>query len=387
MKYIYVFVMALLGLSLSFFMVHHKAFAADNIDTAAKQAIIIDYDTGTTLFSKNAKEKMPTSSMSKVMTMYVVFDALKRGDISLDSELPVSEKAWRKGGSKMFVPVGKKVKLEDLVRGVIIQSGNDATIVLAEGLAGSEVAFVQAMNKKTQEIGAKNTHFANASGWPDPDHYSTAADLAKITMSMIDNFPEYYHYYSEKEFTYNNISQSNRNPLLNMGIGADGVKTGHTEKGGYGLIGSAVGKDGRRIVMVLNGMESMRERKEEGARLMRWALGTFKNITLFEDEPVLGETKVFLGKKNAVKLIAQKPVSYVVPKVLIDDIKTEIYYKEPLKAPIKKGEQVGIVRVYVPSADNIEVPLVTAENIDQAGWLVQAISKARLLTTGAGKFR
>ena len=211
MKYLYISVIALCCFFVS--LMAYKVQAAESIDSLAEQAIIIDYNTGTTLFSKNADEQMPTSSMSKVMTMYIVFEALQRGDLSLDSELLVSEKAWRKGGSKMFVPVGKKVKVEDLIRGVIVQSGNDATIVLAEGLAGTEEAFVQAMNKKAQELGAHNTHFANASGWPDPEHYSTAHDLAIITMAMIKNFPEYYHYYSEKDFTYNDIKQGNRNPL------------------------------------------------------------------------------------------------------------------------------------------------------------------------------
>jgi len=386
-KYLYISIITLCcfvaGLSVS----AYKAQAADGIETSAKQVIVLDYETGATLYSKNADVKMPTSSMSKVMTIYVVFEALKRGDLSLDSELLVSEKAWRKGGSKMFVPVGKKVKVEDLIRGVIIQSGNDATIVLAEGLAGTEEAFVQAMNKKAQELGMDNTHFANASGWPDPEHYSTAQDLAKVTMAIIKNFPEYYHYYSEKDFTYNDIRQNNRNPLLGMDIGADGVKTGHTEDGGYGLIGSGVGSDDRRIVMVLNGMKSKKERKEEGVRMMRWALSTFKNVSLFENQPVLGQAEVYLGQQDKVNLIAKAPVGYVVSKVFADDVKVEIFYKEPLKAPIEKGAEIGTVRVYVPKGEQLEVPLVAAERIDEASLFVRTIAKARLLTTGVGNLK
>lgn len=387
MKYLYISIITLCCLLVGLSVSGRNALATESIDSLAKQAIIIDYDTGTVLFSKNEDKKMPTSSMSKVMTMYVVFEALQRGDLSLDSELLVSEKAWRKGGSKMFVPVGEKVKVEDLIRGVVVQSGNDATIVLAEGLAGTEEAFVQVMNKKAHELGAKHTHFTNASGWPDIEHYSTARDLAIITMAMIRNFPEYYHYYSEKEFTYNNIRQRNRNPLLAMDVGADGVKTGHTDDGGYGLIGSGVGNDDRRIVMVLNGIKNAKERKKDGARLIHWALSTFKNITLFENQPILGEAEVYLGQKNKVNLIAKEPVRYVVSKVFADDVKVEIYYKEPLKAPIEKGTEIGMVRVYVPKGEQMEVPLVTAEPISEASLFVRTITKARLLTTGMGKFK
>ncbi|HOO82296.1 MAG TPA: D-alanyl-D-alanine carboxypeptidase family protein, partial [Alphaproteobacteria bacterium] len=202
---------------------------AASIETKAKQAIVVDYETGTVLLSKNMDEQMPTSSMSKVMTMYAVFDSIKNGQISLNDTLPVSEKAWRMGGSKMFVEVDKRVKVEDLIRGVIVQSGNDATVVLAEGLAGSENAFANMINDKATGLGMKNSHFVNASGWPDPEHYSTARDLATLGRAIIHDFPDYYKYYMEKEFTYNNIKQTNRNPLLYRNIGADGIKTGHTE--------------------------------------------------------------------------------------------------------------------------------------------------------------
>ena len=254
--------------------------------TSAKQAIIVDYKTGNVLFEKNADQKMPTSSMSKVMSMYVIFDALKKGNLSLDDEFVVSEKAWKKGGSKMFIEVGKKVKVEDLIRGVIIQSGNDATIALAEGLAGSEEMFANALNRKAKELGMDNSSFMNASGWPDENHYSTARDLAKLAKAMIEEFPEYYEFYSETEFTFNDIKQANRNPLLGAGIGADGLKTGHTDDGGYGLIGTGVNDDGRRVIMVLNGMESKKERREESIRLLQWGLNGFTNVVLFENKKV-----------------------------------------------------------------------------------------------------
>lgn len=370
-----------------FLTLANSSYASETITTSAKQAIIIDYDTGSILFSKNADEKSPTSSMSKVMTIYLVFEALKKGELSLEDELLVSEKAWKKGGSKMFVPVGKKVKVEDLIRGVVIQSGNDATIVLAEGIAGSEDLFAQALNKKAQTLGMDNSHFMNASGWPDPEHYSTARDLSFMALAMIKNFPDYYHYYSEKEFTYNNISQGNRNPLLYKNVGADGVKTGHTEDGGYGLIGSGVNEKGRRVVIVLNGMKSSKERKNESARLMKWALGAFENQTLFENETILGNAPVYLGARTEVALMAGETVKYIVPKILANDLKVEIIYKEPIKAPIKKGQKIGKVKVNVPNGEVIEVPLVAAHSVDIAGLALRTITKARLLTTGMGKFK
>ncbi|MFP4386906.1 MAG: D-alanyl-D-alanine carboxypeptidase family protein [Alphaproteobacteria bacterium] len=361
--------------------------SADTINTSARQAIVIDYDTGTVLYSKNADERMPTSSMSKVMTMYVVFGALQRQELNLDSTLLVSEKAWKKGGSKMFVPVGEKVKVEDLIRGVIVQSGNDATIVLAEGIAGTEKAFAQIMNQEAKAIGMENSNFVNASGWPDPDHFSTARDLATMARAIIRNFPDYYHYYSQKDFTYNDIHQRNRNPLLRLNIGVDGLKTGHTAAGGYGLIASGKAKDGRRVIMVINGIDSTAQRKEEGARLMRWAMNAFKSETLFEDNPVLGQANVYFGQEGAVDLVAQKPVKYVVKKAKARDVKVDILYKEPLKAPLKKGQDVGRITVHVPGTEKIEIPLVTAHSVQEAGIFVRAISKARLLSTGAGKLK
>ena len=353
--------------------------------TTAKQAIVVDYNTGTVLFKKNAYQKMPTSSMSKVMSMYLVFDALKKGQISLDDTFLVSEKAWKKGGSKMFVRVGKKVKVEDLIRGVIVQSGNDATIVLAEGLAGDEVSFADALNKKAKELGMENSRFMNASGWPAPDHYSTARDLATLAGAMIKDFPEYYKYYAEKEFTYGDIRQENRNPLLYKNIGADGIKTGHTEDGGYGLIGTGV-KDGRRVIIVLNGMASKKERAEESERLLQWGLNGFRRITLFKDDKILDKAPVYLGKAQAVGLRAAKPVDAIVPKLFADELKIELNYKAPLKAPLAKDVEVGTITIHIPKGETITVPLVTAEYVNEMGYLMRLLAKARILTTGQGRF-
>lgn len=354
------------------------------VETAAKQAIIVDYDTGTVLMAKNADARMPTSSMSKVMTMYMVFDALKAGTVQMDDTFLVSEKAWRKGGSKMFVEVNKRVAVEDLIRGVIVQSGNDATIVLAEGLSGTEDAFAHAMTAKAKELGMENSNFANASGWPDPLHYSTARDLATLGMHIIKDFPEYYSIYSEKEFTYNKISQKNRNPLLYRNMGADGIKTGHTEAGGYGLIGSGVNPEGRRVVLVVNGLDSEAERAQESARLLEWALQGFANKTAFTAGQNVAEAAVVYGKKDRVPMQIQEDVILTLPKVSSTDLKVEAVYKGPLVAPIFKGDQVGTLYVSVPGRKQVqEIPLVAAQDVKAQGFFAKTIAKAKQYFAGA----
>ncbi|MBV8653733.1 MAG: D-alanyl-D-alanine carboxypeptidase, partial [Alphaproteobacteria bacterium] len=251
------------------------------IDTEARNAFIIDMKTGAVLLDKGADERIAPASMSKMMMYYTVFGYLKDGKAKLDDMLPVSEKAWRTQGSKMFVPLGGRVSIDDLLKGVIIQSGNDACIVLAEGLAGSEQAFVDQMNKKAQEIGLTGSHFANVDGLPDPEHYMTPRDLATLARHIIEDYPEYYKYESEKEFTYNGIKQGNRNPLLYKDLGADGLKTGHTDEAGYCLTGSAV-RENHRIIMVLAGLPTMKSRITESERLIDWAFREFGGYTLFK---------------------------------------------------------------------------------------------------------
>lgn len=375
-----------LFLLLSFFTLFSSNVQAQ-IDTAAKQAFVMDYETGLVLLDKNADEHMPTSSMSKVMTMYLVFEALQKGQISLDTEFLVSEKAWRKTGSKMFVLVDKKVRVEDLIRGVVVQSGNDATIVLAEGLAGSEELFVEALNRKAKELGMHNSKFNNASGWPEPEHYSTARDLATLARAMIKDFPEYYHYYNETEFEYAKINQKNRNPLLYVDIGADGMKTGHTDIGGYGLIGTGLNKEGRRIVMVLNGMKSKTERKTESIRVLQWAMNSFAIISLFKNQAVLDSVEIYLGRHEKVGLRAANQLDIIVPRFHVKDIEVQIEYNNPIKAPIKKGQTLGIARVNVPGYEQkLEVPLIANKAVKQLPLALRLITKARLATTGKGRF-
>lgn len=363
------------------FFVSFPAWAQEMDQTIAKQAMIMDFDTGAILLEKNADERMPTSSMSKTITIYAVFDALKNGRLSMDTQLRVSEKAWRMGGSKMFVDVGGKIRVEDLIQGVVVQSGNDATIVLAEGISGSEEAFADLLNGIAAKLDMKDSHFANASGWPDPDHYSTARDLAKLGVATIRDFPDYYHYYGEREFVYNNIRQPNRNPLLFRVAGADGIKTGHTEAGGYGLIGSAV-KDGRRVVMVLNGMPDDAARAQESARLMEWALRAFENVTLFKQDETVETLPVVMGRKNSIALQADRDIRVTIPSSVRNDLKVEAVYNAPLIAPVRKGQQIGVLKISVPRLQSFEVPLLSAEDVPRLGFFPGLLAKAKLMLSG-----
>ncbi len=360
------------------FLIFPLSANASALNTSAKQAILFDAQTGQVLFEKNADQQMPTSSMSKVLTAYLIFDALKSGALNLDDTFQVSEKAWRKGGSKMFVEVNKEVKIEDLLRGVIIQSGNDATIVLAEGLSGSEEAFAENMNNKAKELGMDNSHFKNASGWPDPDHYSTARDLGKLALALTYNHPEYYKYYSETEFSYNDIVQRNRNPLLYQNIGADGIKTGYTQAGGYGLIGSGV-KDNRRVILVINGLESSSARAQESKKLLQWGLNNFKNETLVKAGSVVGNAVVVLGKSESVDLAVKDDIYLTIPHNAAKDIKLLVSYNGPIKAPVKAGQEIGTLTISIPNQPDIKKPVFATDSIEQKGFLSKAIFNLRTL--------
>jgi D-alanyl-D-alanine carboxypeptidase (penicillin-binding protein 5/6) len=313
--------------------------------------------------------------MSKVMTAYLVFSYLKEGRAKLDDELPVSENAWRTQGSKMFVPLGSRIKIDDLLSGMIIQSGNDACIVLAEGLAGSTFAFVEQMNQKAKEIGLKDSHFANVDGLPDPDHYMTARDLATLALRTINDFPEFYHYYSEKEFRFHTVSanykeidinQGNRNPLLYKDLGADGLKTGHTEEAGYSLLGSAKRGD-RRVIVVLSGLPSMKSRAQESERLVDWAFREFNNYRLFAKGDNVEDAEVWLGSEAKVPLTVDKDLVVTIPRKSRRDMKVTVAYDKPVPAPIKKGQPVGKVVVTVPDQPPAEAPLVAGADVDRMG--------------------
>lgn len=361
-----------------------------SLQTTARQAIIVDYQTGTVLFEKNADERMAPSSMSKIMTTYMVFKEIKEGRLSLDDEFTVSEKAWRIQGSKMFVPLGGKVKVADLVKGVIIQSGNDACVVLAEGIAGSEQAFAERMNDEAKRLGLTNSNFRNASGWPDPEHYMTARDLATLAIHLIKDDPEHYKYYSEKDFTYGQdekgtpIKQGNRNPLLYKNTGADGIKTGHTEVGGYGLTASAV-RDGRRIVMVLNGMPSMKNRAEEGERLLDWAYREFGTYQVAKAGQVMDKADVWLGEQESVQLVAAQDVYVTIPRRARQQMKVTTGFDAPVPAPVKKGAEIGKLVVTVPGMDPVEAPLVAESDVNKLGFTGRIAASLSHLIWGSSK--
>ena len=345
-------------------------------ETRAKQAFLIDTSTNTVLLEKNPDEIMPTSSMSKSMTLYVVFDALKQGYIKLNDKFHVSEKAWRMKGSRMFLEVGSKATVDELIHGVAIQSGNDATVVLAEGMMGSEDDFVSRMNLAAEELGMNDSHFMNASGWPDPRHYSTARDLAKLSKHLIDDFPEYYKLFSEKDYTYNNIYQPNRLPILGKINGADGIKTGHTEAAGYGMMGTAE-REGRRLILVINGLDSESSRAREAARLLEWGFRNFKNKKLLEAGEEVSTAKVWLGKEEQVSLVAEDDIIFSMPAFKNKDIKMKVSYNEPLIAPVTKGDKVAKLEISIPDQAGATIDLIAGEDVNKKGLFSRAWTRFR----------
>lgn len=352
-----------------------------SISTPASHAVLFDTSTGAVLLEKNADDRMPTSSMSKVMTMYAVFDALKNGRIDMDDTMRVSEKAWRKGGSKMFVEVGHEVKVRDLIQGVVIQSGNDATIVLAEGLAGSEDVFAQSITRMAQDMGMENSNFVNASGWPDENHYSTPRDLAILAYRMTNDFPEYYQYFSQREFTYNDIRQPNRNPLLYRNMGVDGIKTGHTNAAGYGLMASAE-REGRRLILVVNGLDSEQQRATESARLLEWGFNSFENKQLFDAGEIVAETDVVFGQVPTVSMIIKEDVISSIYKPKRNDLEVTVEYKEPLQAPVMKDSKIGQVKIQAPGMAPETYDLYAQHDVIALGLIPKTMAKLKYMLLG-----
>jgi D-alanyl-D-alanine carboxypeptidase (penicillin-binding protein 5/6) len=340
-------------------------FSVSAIETEARQAIVIDDDTGTILFARNAEEKMHPSSMSKLMTVYLAFSRLKDGSLKLTDSLPVSEKAWRTQGSKTFVEIGGRLLVDELLQGIIVQSGNDACIVIAEGLAGSEEAFVGQMNEMAAKLGMKNTHFDNATGLPDDNHLMSAHDLAILAQHVIHDFPEYYHYFSQKEFVHHGIRQGNRNLLLYRDPSVDGLKTGHTDAGGFGITVSAKDKSGRRVIVVINGLPNERARAEEAERLLAFAYRDFDDVTLLRKGEALAKAPVWFGDAPEVGLVADHDIIVTLPKTGRDRIKFSLVYNAPLPAPVQAGASVGILRIEWPDAPPQRIPLVAERQVEK----------------------
>jgi len=358
-----------------------SALSAQSIETAARHAVLYDLTTDTILLDKASDVPMPPASMSKLMTVYMVFERLKAGRLSLDDKFVVSPKAWRKGGSKMFVMVKSRVAVKDLLRGIIIQSGNDACIVIAEGISGSEEAFAEEMTRKAKEIGLKNSSFKNATGWPADGHYMSARDIATLSKKLIVDFPEYYKLFGETEFTHGGIKQGNRNPLLYKGFGADGLKTGHTEASGYGLAASTIRK-GRRLLLVINGLNSKRARGSESARLLDWAYRETSSYALFKKGNVIETADVWLGKSANLPLVISKDITLTMSRKARQGMKVKLTYKNAIPAPVKKGSQIGLVTVTVPGITPIQVPLLANADIEQLGAMGRINAAAKYLLFG-----
>ena len=342
--------------------------ASDGYQTAAAHAILIEADSGSVLFEKAADDLISPASLSKLMTQEVVFNEIKQGRLKPTTEFIVSTNAWRRGGapshtSSMFIPIHSKVSVDDLLHGAIIQSANDACIALAEGISGNESTFAELMTKRARELGLTKSTFGNSTGLPDPRQLMTSRELGKLARHIIETYPDYYKYYSEREFTWNKIRQYNRNPLLPMTIGADGLKTGFTKEAGYGLVGSAV-QNGLRLIVVVNGLRSEKERADEAKKLLEWGFHSFQSGVLFAEGQEIAQAKLYGGVRGHVPLIARKEVRLMVPRGSRDKIIARVVYSGPVRAPVQQGQKIGLLKVWRGESVVLEVPLQAAESVD-----------------------
>jgi len=351
-------------------MAAHLPASAAELKTKAPRAILLHANANAVLFQKNADQLMPPSSMSKLMTMIMVFDALKNKDLSLEDELYVSEKAWKHGGSRMFVKVGTSVKVEDLVQGVIVQSGNDA-----------EEAFAAEMNARAAEMGLTKSNFTNSTGWPDPNHRTTARELAMLARHIINSYPEYYHYYSQKQYKWNDITQRNRNPLLGKVEGVDGLKTGYTSEAGFGLVASAV-RGGQRLILVMNGLKTRQDRATEGRTLLEWGCRAFKPYTLFDAGTEIGKAAVWGGTDAYVPVVTEGAVTVMLTRPARRNITAEIVYTGPVDAPIRKGQEVAKLRLKSVAGFEAMIPLLAKHDVETGGLLTKAFNALKFMVLG-----
>ncbi len=351
------------------------------IDTKAEQAIVIDYNTNEILFEKNSNDRVMPASITKIMTVYVVFDRIKNSNLKLEDQCTVSSKAYKMGGSRMFLEIDEKVTIKDLLLGIIIQSGNDASIAIAECLAGTESDFAKLMNIYAKEIDMKDTNFTNASGWPDDLHYSTVKDLAILSAAIIENFPKMYELFKLKSFKYNQIKQPNRNRLLSNFEGADGLKTGFLRSSGWGIAGSAI-RNNRRVIVVINGCQSSRSRLNESSNLLNWAFTQTEEIKLFSKNQIIKNVDVWLGNKSSVNLIIEKDVISILSFDQIKSIESTIEYEKPLSAPIKAGEKLGFLHIDISGKKSLSIPLVAEKNINNINPFMKLFAAIKYLIFG-----
>lgn len=354
-----------------FLLMLTPASHAAYIDTDAEVAVVIDGHTGKVLFSKDKDKKTYPASMTKIMTTLIIFEKLANETLSLDDKFLVSEKAWReREGSSMFVEVDKEIRVEDLLRGIIVQSGNDACIVVAENIAGTEESFAKMMTQKAKEIGMKNTNFTNSTGMYDKDNYSTVYDIALLSMHLINEYPQYYHLFAETEFEWSGIKQNNRNSLLYKNMGVDGLKTGHLSKSGYGLAASAVDQN-RRVISVVNGFESTQKRTQGSSRLITWAFREFTNLKLFEKEDIVGQVEISGASSKESDVSTGEEIIITVPKSKRDGLTTNIVIDDNISAPLNAGDKVGYLEISVPGEENQTYELYATNEIDRSNIFVR----------------
>jgi D-alanyl-D-alanine carboxypeptidase (penicillin-binding protein 5/6) len=340
---------------------------AQLFETRAQQALLLDATTGTVLFSKDPDKPIPPASLAKLMTMEVVFNALKSGRLTMNDTFLVSENAWRtggavSGGSTMFAELNSSIRLEDLIKGVIVQSANDGCIIIAEGMAGSEENFARLMTDRARKIGLENSVFRNSTGLPDPEQKVTMRDLAKLARHIQTEYPEYYGYYAQREFTWNNILQRNRNPLLAMDIGADGLKTGYTEESGYAIVGS-VRRDGRRLIVAMSGLPDQRSRAEEARKMLDWGIRAFETYKLFEKDEVIGNVRLYGGEQMTMPVAVKEDLDILLPITDRDKMKARVVYIGPVMAPVDRGAQVATLKIWIGDDLSQETPLYAAQDI------------------------
>ena len=367
-------------------LLQSNLMAAD-IDTSAEFAYVTDFASGKVLMDKDPDSPMKPASMAKIMTVYVAFQRIADGSLSLDDTFLISEKAWRKGGSKTFVEVGKQVAVRDLLMGVVVQSGNDAAIAIAEGISGTESGFAEEMNYVARQLGMTNTVFKNATGWPDPDQVTTARDLNILATALIrdfppQDFPDLYPMFAEKTFTYNGIKQGNRNPLVYGTQGADGLKTGHTEESGYGLVGSAM-REGQRVVMVLNGMTSMKQRSSESRRLMDLMFREFRQYRFFDKGQAVDRAVVWLGNEPRVDLVLEEPLHLVLSRTDRRRMKMSVQWNDPVPAPVTAGQKIGTLTLDFPDR-TMSYDLTAAKDVAELGMFDRVGEALKFLIFGAG---
>lgn len=360
---------------------------AKAFDTQAEFAVLMDYESGTVLWGKKPDEQMHPASMSKLMTLEMLFHALENGSVTMDDEFKVSEHAWRAGGaasgsSTMFADLNSTIPVHAILRGIIVQSGNDACIATAEALSGSEPAFAAAMTERAKEIGLTNSNFENATGWPNPDHLMTARDLAVLARHLIKDYPQYYPIFKETDFTWNGIKQGNRNPALYLDPSVDGLKTGHTEASGYGLVASAERK-GQRLILVLNGLPSEKARADESVRLLDWGFRSFKHYKLFAAGTPVDNAPVWQGTYDEVPLVSKSDIDIIMSPEQRKDMKVTVVYDTPIAAPIEAGQRIGTLRVEASEMPVREYPLVAGGAVERQGIFGRAIGSLRHMLIGS----